>query len=88
MTNGRLFLLQLARSRAAREDAMSTIRPEPSGWWKVRIGGRMRGTWKRLPTRRAAEDAVHEHYNAALHRTITNTRRQLKVRAKGCRIER
>ena len=68
---GRLFRLQLLRSKAARDDALATIRELPSGWWQVRIGGRMRGRTVRVNKRQYAVDMVNEHYNAKLFETIT-----------------
>ena len=67
---GRLFRLRLERSKAAREDALASVRPVPGGWWQARIGGRMRGRTRRFVSRAAAVAAVQAHYNAALLRFV------------------
>jgi hypothetical protein len=60
---GRLMQLKLKRSSQARRDALDTLQRTPKGLWRVRIGGRMRGTWREFPSQEAAEHAVHAHYN-------------------------
>ena len=68
--SGRLFVLLLERSRAAREDALASIRRLPTGWYAARIGGKMRGRIREFPARVGAVTAVNEHYNAALMRRL------------------
>lgn len=72
---GRLLKLRLERSMASRADALASIRPLPSGFWSVRIGGRMRGKTKQLVSRRACEAAVKQHYDAALLAFVRSRRR-------------
>lgn len=66
LTPGRLFVLQLARSAAARKAALESIRPLPRGGFQVRVGGRVRGSNVKCCTRREAEQVVAAHYDAAL----------------------
>ena len=74
ISEGRLFSLRLKRSAAARADAKATICPVPGGY-VARIGGRMRGRVDRFQTRRSAERAVDDHYNAALLNYVLARRR-------------
>lgn len=63
---GRLFRLRMRRSLAAREEALSSVRPRPDGRWQARIGGRIRGETRAFVSRAEAERAVHDHYNEAM----------------------
>lgn len=72
---GRLFKLRLQRSRAAREDALASVRQLPNGRWQARIGGRMRGKTVQFASRDLAQHAVHTHYDLAMLAFVKENRR-------------
>ena len=80
-SRGRLFRLQLERSRAAREDALATVRESPGGWWVARVGGRVRGRMIARSSRARIVAAVNEHYNAALFQVIARARDRSRYHA-------
>lgn len=72
---GRLFRLRLERSSASRQDALATIRRTVGCLWTVRIGGAVRGTWRRFQSKAACEAAVKAHYDAALLAAVRGRRK-------------
>ena len=74
MTDGRLFMLRLSRNAASRQAALASVAPA-GAVWTARLGGAVRGTTYRFRTRDAAVRAVHDHYNAALMRHVTEQNR-------------
>jgi hypothetical protein len=60
---GRLFQLKMKRNRAARLDALETVRQRPDGLWQARVGGRMRGITVVAATQKQIEAMVNDHYN-------------------------
>lgn len=73
VSEGRLFTIRLARSKAARESAYATI-AKVGAWWVARIGGAQRGEVRSFATRAKAVAAIDEHYNAALFRQVVARR--------------
>jgi len=71
VNRGRLFKLKLKRNRAAREDALATVRRRPDGAWQARVGGRVRGRWLVFRSEAEARQAVREHYDRAMFEHVT-----------------
>ena len=67
---GRLFKVKLHHNHQARRTALASVRQLPNGQWQARLGGVVRGQAAEFPSRRAAEQAVHAHYNEAMMRNV------------------
>ena len=73
---GKLFGLKLKKNHEARQAALKSIRPVPSGQHEAqfiaRVGGAVRGVTIRVASRSLAEQYVHAYYNEQMLAFVEN----------------
>ena len=63
---GRRFVQEIRRNRRARQEAHQTIAHMAGGWWGGMVGGPLLGEAVTGRTRRAVEQQIDRHYDAAI----------------------